>query len=247
MAIGASDYAASVLGDGPGIAEGDKAGSGTGAATLDSESALLRTRSRTATALRFPVGPTETTIQVASTDGFTSDGAVVIGGECVTYTGLTATAFTGCQRGRFIDDGYASPAEHAIGEEVAQEPLPANVRLLSEVSRALQARVELLLVKVSVNAQTGTAYTLTKSDWGRMVVMDNANAITVTVAELLPTGFRCRIAQKGAGKVTVQAAAGGLVTVNAVSGQLSTAARYGVVELLGIGANTYLLTGDTGA
>ena len=40
-----------------------------------------------------------TTITVASTTGFTSTGSLFIGGEEITYTGISGNDFTGCTRG----------------------------------------------------------------------------------------------------------------------------------------------------
>mgnify|MGYP001601672961 CR=1 FL=1 len=45
-----------------------------------------------------------TTLTVASTTGFDSSGNVYIGQECVKYTGVTATTFTGCTRGYLLTD-----------------------------------------------------------------------------------------------------------------------------------------------
>lgn len=233
MAIGVSTYAS-----------GMDAG-GVGSLTLDDATTLLRTRAPVGTALRFPVGATETEIPVESTVGFTPDGAVVIDNESLTYTGLTETSLTGCVRGAFQADGYGPPAAHEIGAAVTQESLPANVRVLVDAVLALQARVEGLLVGVNVNAQTGTEYTLAASDHGRLVSCSNASAIAVTVAAGLPAGFRCRIAQGGAGQVTVSGASG--VTVSNRESQTKTAGQHGVVELLQTAANAYLLIGDTGA
>lgn len=57
------------------------------------------------------------------------------------------------------------------------------------------------------NAQTGTTYTLTASDNGKLVTLTNASPITLTFpensTETLPIGFNCGILQGGAGQVTV--------------------------------------------
>ena len=242
MGIGISAYAESLGGGTSGDA--GIAASGGSAVALDSATTLLRVRVPTGTVLRFPVGPEDVTIPVVSTAGLTPDGAVVIGQECVTYTGLTETALTGCVRGALRQDGYGPPSAHEIGEDVTQEPIAGNVRVLAEAVMALQARVERLLVGVSVNAQTGTTYTLAASDWGRLVTVDNAAAVTLWVPAGLPVGFRCRIAQAGAGRVTVTADG---TTVSNRAGQTKTAGHWAVVELEGIALNTYLLSGDTGA
>jgi hypothetical protein len=51
---------------------------------------------------------TDTTITVASTAGFSSTGTIWIDSEAITYTGVTATTFTGCTRGAYSDDADAA-------------------------------------------------------------------------------------------------------------------------------------------
>jgi hypothetical protein len=51
------------------------------------------------TTVSSAVGLNDTTINVVSTSGFSTAGAIFIGAELITYTGKTATSFTGCTRG----------------------------------------------------------------------------------------------------------------------------------------------------
>jgi len=62
-------------------------------------------RADTSTTLNGALGSADTTIDVASTTGFESEGTIVINGEHIYYSGVTATSFTGCVRG--IDDTKA--------------------------------------------------------------------------------------------------------------------------------------------
>ena len=55
-------------------------------------------------------------IPVASTTGFTSTGTIVIGSESITYTGITATSFTGATRGA----SSSTEAAHDSAATVAQ-------------------------------------------------------------------------------------------------------------------------------
>lgn len=56
----------------------------------------------------------------------------------------------------------------------------------------------------TINAQTGTAYTLQASDAGKLVTLTNAAAITLTVpGNVFTTGQRVDCLQGGAGAVTV--------------------------------------------
>ena len=51
------------------------------------------------TTLSGNITNSQTTIPVTTTSGFSSAGAIIIGAELITYTGITATSFTGCTRG----------------------------------------------------------------------------------------------------------------------------------------------------
>ena len=97
----------------------------------------------------------------------------------------------------------------------------------------------------NLNDQTGTTYTLTSSDNGKVVTLNNANAITLTIAASLGDGFNCLIVQKGAGQVTLSAATG--VTVANRSSETKTAGQYATVSVINIGSDTYILSGDTGS
>ena len=62
------------------------------------------------------INNTVTTITVVSTTGFDATGSIQIANETITYTGTTATTFTGCTRGA----GGTTAAAHNTGVSVAQ-------------------------------------------------------------------------------------------------------------------------------
>ncbi len=67
------------------------------------------------TTLSSGIDKTATTITVASTKGFPDDyGLLKIGDEIITYTGKTATTFTGCIRGFSGITGYSSDISNII-------------------------------------------------------------------------------------------------------------------------------------
>jgi hypothetical protein len=70
----------------------------------------------TSTTLNGAINATVTTITVVSTTGFDSVGTIQIENETITYTGITATTFTGCTRGA---DGSTADA-HADTTSLAQ-------------------------------------------------------------------------------------------------------------------------------
>lgn len=94
----------------------------------------------------------------------------------------------------------------------------------------------------SINDQLGTTYTLLASDNGKVVVLDNASAITVTVPSGLGAGFSCSFVQKGAGQVSFSASS---TTINNRQSHTKINAQYGVASLLAYADNVFVLAGDT--
>jgi hypothetical protein len=95
----------------------------------------------------------------------------------------------------------------------------------------------------ALNDQTGTTYTLTSADNGKVVTLNNASAITLTINIGLGDGFNCLIVQKGAGQITI---AGTATKINR-QGHTKTAGQYAVVSIVNIGSETIIVAGDTGS
>ncbi len=76
----------------------------------------LRDVSNTATTTGEAVDSSETEIDLASVTGFTTAGAIKIGSEIITYTGITSSTLTGCTRGT----NSTSAASHDNGATVNQ-------------------------------------------------------------------------------------------------------------------------------
>lgn len=121
-------------------------------------------------------------------------------------------------------------------------------------SDAASARTHLGLDNASIyamaqplNNQTGTSYTLTLGDAGKLITLSNASAITVTVpvnaSVAFAIGTRIDIVQWGLGQVTV---AGAGVTFRSTP-TLKTRARYSALSLIKIGSNEWLVVGDLAA
>lgn len=100
----------------------------------------------------------------------------------------------------------------------------------------------------TINAQTGTTYTLVLGDAGKFVTMTNAAASTLTVppnsSVAFPVGTLIEGAQLGAGQVTLTPGAG--VTINGTPG-LKIAAQYGSFALLKTATDTWLAMGRLAA
>jgi len=101
---------------------------------------------------------------------------------------------------------------------------------------------------ISINAQTGTAYTLVLTDVNKMITCSNAAAITLTVpphsSVAFDDGTQIIVAQKGAGTVTFAEGSG--VTINSADGLLDTYAQYSVVSLIQTEEDVWYLSGDLG-
>lgn len=97
---------------------------------------------------------------------------------------------------------------------------------------------------LTLNAQTGTTYTFVLADNGKLVTLDNASAITVTVplnsSVAYATGAIINLQQIGAGQVTVAGAAG--VTINGTG--TKTRAQWSAASLLKTATDTWTLIGD---
>jgi hypothetical protein len=99
--------------------------------------------------------------------------------------------------------------------------------------------------QVSINAQTGTTYTTVLSDQSKLVTLNNASAIALTIpansSVAYPVGTQIDLSQFGAGQVTVAGAGG--VTVNSASG-LKLKSQYSSASCVKVATDTWLLVGD---
>lgn len=93
----------------------------------------------------------------------------------------------------------------------------------------------------SINDKTDD-YTLLASDNGKVVVMNKASAVTVTVPSGLGAGFNCSFVQKGAGQVTFSASS---TTIYNRQSHTKINAQYGVASIVAYAADTFVLAGDT--
>jgi hypothetical protein len=94
----------------------------------------------------------------------------------------------------------------------------------------------------TINDQTGTAYTLLASDNGKVVVLDNGSAVTVTVPSGLGVGFNCSFVQKGAGQVTFSASS---TTIYNRQSHTKINGQYGVASIVAYAGDVFVLAGDT--
>jgi hypothetical protein len=100
-------------------------------------------------------------------------------------------------------------------------------------------------LNLTLNAQTGTTYTLVSGDVNKLVTLSNASAVTVTVPNgVFTTGQQIHLQAIGAGQVTV--ASDGTTTITSTPG-LKLRAQYSAATLICTGINTFTLVGDLSA
>lgn len=172
------------------------------------------------------------------------DGSDTINGVAGNYTGLV-------EAGQVIqiiaDDG--TPDNWIVVQASALKVDNSTVELNGRTIRVKDNGVTPAKVSGSVNAQTGTSYTLVIGDAFKTVTMDNASANTLTIptnaSVAFSTGDRIDVIMKGAGVTTITGDTG--VTVNGVSAGSGDLAQYGACSLLKVDTNTWLATGITAA
>jgi hypothetical protein len=104
------------------------------------------------------------------------------------------------------------------------------------------------LDNLTLNAQTGTTYTLVLSDAHKLVTLSNASAITLTVPTNASVAFdigdQVNLLQLGAGQVTVGGAG---VTLRSQGSKLKLNGQYSTATLVKIGTDEWVLLGNTAA
>lgn len=118
---------------------------------------------------------------------------------------------------------------------------------ISSDGRIKVATGNVLESPVVTNAQTGTSYTLVLADAGKLIELNNAAAITLTVptnsSVAFPIGTKIDLLQTGAGQVTVGGAG---VTINATPG-LKLSEQWAAASLVKRATDTWVLIGNLSA
>jgi hypothetical protein len=107
----------------------------------------------------------------------------------------------------------------------------------------------LVALAQTVNAQTGTTYTLVTADAGKLVTLNNGSAITLTVPQdsdaTIAVGTYIDLYQLGAGQVTVAAGTGATLRTSGLTAKAR--AQYARLGVQKVAADTWSLFGDLAA
>jgi hypothetical protein len=170
------------------------------------------------------------TISQTNIDGAVIGQAASIDNELVLFSGTT-----GKQIKRAVQNGIAFLTNGVLSV------LTDSAGLSAAISDKIGTN-KVLFSDPVINVQTGTTYTLLASDNGKIIELNNASAITVTVPTALGAGFNCVIVQLGAGQVTLSPSSTTLRNRNG----LKTAGQYAAITIMPTStANTFLVSGDT--
>lgn len=105
------------------------------------------------------------------------------------------------------------------------------------------------LDNLTLNAQTGTSYTLVLTDAHKLVTLSNSSPITVTIPAEASVNFdigdQVNLMQLGSGQVTVS---GGVsVTIRSQGSKLKLNGQYATAVIIKIAADEWVLVGNTAA
>jgi hypothetical protein len=111
----------------------------------------------------------------------------------------------------------------------------------AETTGVKWAAVPTVSLNLTLNAQTGTTYTLVSGDVNKLVTLSNASAITVTIPNgVFSTGNQINIQQIGAGQVTI--ANDGTTSFTGTGTKLRS--QYSAATIICTGTNTFTVVGD---
>jgi len=169
----------------------------------------------------------------------TTVAALAVGTNDYVLTADSAES-TGLKWGQIAAAGIAS---NAVTTAKIQDNAVTQAKLADRVVGSAEYD------NMTLNAQTGTTYTLVLTDAHKFVTLSNASAITLTVppnsSVAFETGDQVNLMQLGAGQVTVSPGAG--VTIRSAGSKLKTSAQYAVATLLKIDTDTWVAVGSLSA
>jgi hypothetical protein len=213
----------------------------------------------------------DTAVEIAPTDSATPNFAIEAGGKLKWSSG-SATADTTLYRSAAntlkTDDSFDVASGHtykidgadvltatSLGSSVVSSSLTSVGNLTSldaatpnftgptTVTGNLSV-TENAVWHTTLNAQTGTTYTLVLSDDGKIITMDNSSANTITVPESVnfPIGTQVTIIQIGTGQTTIDPEN---VNVNLRSTTtLKLRSQYSSASLIKISSTDWVVIGD---
>jgi len=160
--------------------------------SLDTVVELIQAANNAQTTLNGALNASATTIAVISTASFAATGSFAVDNELISYTGKTATSFTGCVRGF---DGTTA-ATHDSGATVSDVVTTRHHEVVVDAILAIQERLGAGTVLPLAKGGTGVALTDPNADrilfWddsaGAMAFLTAGTGLTITGTTIETTG-----------------------------------------------------------
>jgi hypothetical protein len=171
------------------------------------------------------VSPTSVTVGTISSTS-NANGATITAGGVLNLAPADAT-----------NGGVVTNGTQTFGGD---KTIVGNISTTGSLTGANAATSTISGFAANMNTQTGTSYTLLTSDNGKIITLNNASAITLTVPALF-TGFNCMIVQLGVGEVTLTASG---TTISNRSSYTKTAGTNAIVSLIGLSGTSFISAGD---
>jgi hypothetical protein len=161
-----------------------------------------------------------------------------------------SAATNGVKWGQVPAAGLASDAvttAKILDSNVTEAKIADNAVTQAKLADRVVGSAE--LDNLTLNAQTGTTYTLVLADAHKLVTQSNASGITTTIPPNTDVAFQVgdqvNLLQLGAGQVTVAAGSG--VTIRSEGSKLKLKGQYATATCVKIGTDEWVLVGNVSA
>jgi hypothetical protein len=181
----------------------------------------------------------------------TFTGTVTLPNSTVTAAMIVDNTITSAKlaTGTIVDEDInssAAIAQSKISGLVSDLAGKASTTSVSDLSTSVTTSLTTLKNTIDYASSTSTSYTLALTDAGKMVGINNASAITVTIplnsSVAFPINSRIDILQVGSGQISFSPTTG--VTLNSKGTKRKMFGQYSAATLIKIGTDTWMLIGD---
>ena len=181
-------------------------------------------------------------------DGVTTANAAIPASTLTTKGDLLARTTATLQRLPVGSNGTVLTADStaSVGVSWATGPVPSQTGNSGKYLKTDGSAASWANVDITVSTATGTTYTPTVTDVNKLVQLNNAASITVTVpAAVFSAGQQVNIQQTGVGQVTVQGDGTTVLTSTGASGPAPvTRTRYSAATIVCTSSNNFTVIGD---
>ena len=192
---------------------------------------------------------------VTSVNGQTGDVTVSGGGSGFTYTSSAPSLpsigdrWMDSDTGKeyvYVNDGSSSQwiepvsSNGLVGVTYTSATNLLEFGLTATFSGSVTSDGGYRITSNTINAQSGTTYSLLSTDNGKIITMNNGSAITLTVPSGLPIGFNTTVIQLGAGQVGITSSS---TTLNSFESKYKLAGQHAAASIISYTTNVFNVAG----